>query len=187
MTPPGSEDRPSAPRTPAGPLAISAEDLGLHGGGAVYEHVTVAVPAGRLLVVRGPAGSGRTSLLLTLAGRMVPDAGRLEVFGHLLPRHAMTVRHLVAVGEITGINGLDDALTVEQHIAERLALHSPWWQWWIRRSAVRAVIEKIDEAIAYAFGAAAGAGDGTGHSAGGRGWFFLCANSGRQAHSLCIA
>lgn len=43
--------------------------------GPVFEDVDVDVPAGGLLAAHGPAGSGRTSLLLALAGRMRLSGG----------------------------------------------------------------------------------------------------------------
>lgn len=65
--------------------------------GPVFEGVDLDVPAGGLLAVHGPAGSGRTSLLLALAGRMRLSGGAVRVGGHVLPAEGRRVRRLVAV------------------------------------------------------------------------------------------
>jgi len=73
--------------------AVLARGLGVvERGGPVFRGVDADVPAGGLLVVRGPARSGRTSLLLTLAGRMAFTEGDLVVDGHRLPEGADAVR-----------------------------------------------------------------------------------------------
>ncbi|NKY07989.1 AAA family ATPase, partial [Cellulomonas hominis] len=86
MTSTSPSARPAhATGTPPAPpvIAVHARDLRLNGArGTVYGPVDLEVPAGTLAVVQGPQGGGRSSLLLTLAGRMVPDAGsRLTVLG----------------------------------------------------------------------------------------------------------
>ncbi|TVT23945.1 ABC transporter ATP-binding protein, partial [Amycolatopsis rhizosphaerae] len=51
--------------------AVTARGLGVRGPrGPVFENVDLEVPAGGFLVVHGPGGSGRTSLLLALSGRL---------------------------------------------------------------------------------------------------------------------
>ncbi|WP_432513837.1 ABC transporter ATP-binding protein [Kineococcus sp. SYSU DK001] len=128
---------------------ISAEGLGLRAGGrTVYSGVDLDVPAGSTLVVRGRAGAGKTSLLLTLAGRMRPTAGRLSVLGEELPARARSVRRRVALAEVRGVNELDDALTVEQHVAERLVLHQPWHRPWVGEEQVAEQLHRVERALA---------------------------------------
>ena len=78
-----------APQVEAPPPAVRARALQLHADrGAVYGPVDLDLAAGALTLIQGPQGAGRTSLLLTLAGRMVPDAPcDLVVLGHRLPGH----------------------------------------------------------------------------------------------------
>jgi ABC-type branched-subunit amino acid transport system ATPase component len=110
-------------------LAISARGLRLHSGrGEVYGPVDVDVPAGELVVVQGPQGAGRSSLLLTLAGRMVPDRGaELVVLGEPLPARRRAVQRRSAVAGFAGIDELDESITVGAALRERLAWTSPWW------------------------------------------------------------
>jgi RND superfamily putative drug exporter len=79
--------------------AITAADLRLDdaAGHPVLRDVSVRVPAGGVLVVDGPHRSGRTALLLTLAGRTHADSGTLKVAGLLAPDRAAAIRGRVAV------------------------------------------------------------------------------------------
>ncbi|GII01047.1 ATP-binding cassette domain-containing protein [Planobispora takensis] len=101
----------------SGGVAVHAEGLSLRGGhGWVYRDVGLDAGPGTLTAVAGQAGSGRTGLLLTLAGRMRPTAGVLTVAGHARPG---AVRRVAALGPVEGVNDLDRALTVREHVRER--------------------------------------------------------------------
>lgn len=106
---------------------IHATNLALSAGrGPVYGPLTFHIEH-PLSVLRGDPGSGRTSLLLTLAGRMKHDAGSLTVGGHKLPRSLRTVQKLSAIAGFTGIDELEESVTVAATLRERLAWISPWW------------------------------------------------------------
>src|SRR6476660_5084345 len=79
---PPTEALPAA-ATPTPVLVASG--LGVQGNaGWIFRDVDLRLPAGSLTAVVGPAGCGRSSLLLALAGRMRPTAGSLSVLGHNL-------------------------------------------------------------------------------------------------------
>lgn len=101
-----------------------------------------------MVVVRGGSGAGKTALLLTLAGRMTPSAGRLEVNGHLLPDAAAAVRREVSLTEIAGVNDLDPLLTVADHVDERLAT-TTWHPWVSGRDRTEA-LRRLDTLAAAA-------------------------------------
>ncbi|WP_348272850.1 MMPL family transporter [Rathayibacter sp. VKM Ac-2760] len=83
--------------------AVVAEGLCLDGpDGPVYHDVDLRVPAGGALVVHGPHRSGRTALLLTIAGRLAPDAGRLKVDGLVVPIRSAAVRGRVGLVRLAG-------------------------------------------------------------------------------------
>ncbi|MBB2909837.1 ABC-type branched-subunit amino acid transport system ATPase component [Streptosporangium becharense] len=104
-------------------VEVRATGLSLRGEhGWAYRDVTVAAAPGSLTAVTGQAGSGRTSLLLTLAGRMKPTSGTLTVGGATTPR---VIRRLAALGLVDGVNDLDAALSVREHVRERTP--SPPW------------------------------------------------------------
>ncbi|TXS51666.1 ATP-binding cassette domain-containing protein [Streptomyces sp. t39] len=103
--------------------AVTAEGLGLRGPrGWAFRSMDLDVPAGTLVALEGPSGSGRTSLLLALTGRMRPCEGRAEVAGLALPRRMAAVRRISALGPVPGVTDLDPALTVAEHLRERALL-----------------------------------------------------------------
>ena len=121
------EPRAGVDRPPQ--AAVRARGLALHGSrGIVYGPLDLDLPTGGLAVLQGPQGGGRSSLLLTLAGRMVPDrVSWLEVLGEPLPRHRHAVQRRAAVAGFAGIDDLDGSVTVGATVRERLAWLSPWY------------------------------------------------------------
>ncbi|MFC9972615.1 ATP-binding cassette domain-containing protein [Spirillospora sp. NPDC127200] len=100
---------------------VEAVGLGLRARrGWVYSDVHLTAGAGSLVAVAGPGGSGRTSLLLTVAGRMKPTTGMLRVCGHDLPGEAARARRGAAVARATGAVELEQDLRVREHVRERL-------------------------------------------------------------------
>ncbi|MET0821099.1 MAG: MMPL family transporter [Aeromicrobium sp.] len=129
--------------------AITAASVTTEGpDGPVLNDVTVDIEHGHWLVVHGPSGAGKTALLLTIAGRMAFDTGRLRVDGHLLPQEARAVRRSVALAELSGLNDLEDNLTVEQQIAERLSIAS--FGLWVSRRQVSPVLDELNDALGQA-------------------------------------
>lgn len=97
--------------------AVAAEGLRLEGpDGPFYEGVDVRVPAGGLLLVSGPHRSGRTPLLLTFAGRVHADEGRLKVAGYAAPMRASAIRSSVAVARMA--RAVDPVAELRRALAE---------------------------------------------------------------------
>ena len=120
--PPPNLPTPTPTPTPAPTptAALAATGLGLqHGADWIFRDVDLTVAPGTLAAVVGPAGSGRSSLLLTLAGRMQPTAGTLSVLGHDRAADAAAVRELTSVARAAGVIGPEPALTVRESIDER--------------------------------------------------------------------
>ncbi|MFD7031250.1 ATP-binding cassette domain-containing protein [Streptomyces sp. NPDC059917] len=104
--------------TPHG-AAVTAQDFGLKGPrGWVFRGVSLNAPAGSLIAVEGPSGSGRTCLLLALTGRMKPTEGSAEIARHRLPKKMAAVRRITALGPVPGVTDLDPALTVAEQLRE---------------------------------------------------------------------
>ncbi|MBM9622090.1 ATP-binding cassette domain-containing protein [Streptomyces zhihengii] len=135
--------------------AVTAEGLGLKGPrGWAFRSVDLDVPAGTLVAVEGPSGSGRTCLLLALTGRMRPSEGRAEVAGLALPRRMAAVRRISALGPVPGVSDLDPALTVAEHLRERALLQRRFggpFRALLHPRATRAEARaRLDEALAAA-------------------------------------
>ncbi len=134
---------------PHSTAAVSAAGLTTSNGDHLaFNDVAIDLPAGHWLVVHGPGGSGKTALLLTIAGRMSYDHGRLRVNGHLLPQEARAVRRSVSLAEMRGLNDLDGNLSVDEHIAERLSIRRLGL--WVSRSRVATVRARLDHALEHA-------------------------------------
>ncbi|MBX7548765.1 ATP-binding cassette domain-containing protein [Streptomyces sp. tea 10] len=104
---------------------VTAEGLGLKGPrGWAFRGLTFDAEPGSLIAIEGPSGSGRTSLLLALTGRMKPTEGTAAVGGLALPRRMAALRRISAVANAAGVTDLEPALTVGEHLRERALLQS---------------------------------------------------------------
>lgn len=97
--------------------------------GWVFRDVDLDIHAGELIALTGPAGSGRTSLLLALAGRFVTNHGAIE---RTQP---------AALGYVPGVSEPEPGLTVAEHVEERLLLlgRARWRRSW-RRQLISAAL-----------------------------------------------
>jgi ABC-2 type transport system ATP-binding protein len=101
-------------------FAVAASGLGARTRrGWIYRDVTCTVRAGQVGAVVGPAGSGRTSLLLAVAARMAFSTGSLTVCGNELPGRSGRVRATVAIARAGGVAELEPWLRVRDHLIER--------------------------------------------------------------------
>src|SRR5689334_12274030 len=75
----------------------------------LFQDLDVTVEPGEVVAVVGPPGSGRTTLLLSLAGRFKLSAGRVVV-------------DRAALGYVPSVTEPEPVFTVSQHIRERRAL-----------------------------------------------------------------
>jgi ABC-2 type transport system ATP-binding protein len=87
--------------------------------GRVYSGFGLRANAGQVVAIAGRGGSGRTSVLLTLGGRMRASEGKLRVCGQVLPDAAARVRALTSVARIGGAAELEPGLRVADHVRER--------------------------------------------------------------------
>jgi ABC-2 type transport system ATP-binding protein len=93
---------------------VSARGLGLRTRrGWIFRDVDLDVKPGELVALTGPSGSGRTSLLLALAGRFVTNQGTVERCGP------------AALGYVPDVSEPEPGLTVAEHVEERLLLCRP--------------------------------------------------------------
>jgi ABC-type multidrug transport system ATPase subunit len=106
-----------------GGVRVTAEGFGLRGPrGWAFRGVGVDAKPGSLIAVEGSSGSGRTSLLLALTGRMKATEGTATVGTARLPKQLAAVRRVSALAHVSGVTDLDPALTVGEHLHERALL-----------------------------------------------------------------
>lgn len=112
------------PLAPRGPLFARARDLGLRTMlGCPYAGMDIDVHKGELTALRGRNGSGKTALLLTLAGRMAHTQGSLEIMGATMPKQRGHVQRHVGLGLIKGVNDLQDNLPVASVVSAEFELY----------------------------------------------------------------
>ncbi|WP_439110327.1 heme ABC exporter ATP-binding protein CcmA [Lentibacter sp.] len=86
-------------------MDLIVDNLGVARGGVpVLEGVSFALEAGQALVLRGPNGIGKTTLLRTLAGLQMPLSGAIS-----LDREAMAYA--------AHVDGIKTTLTVQENLA----------------------------------------------------------------------
>jgi energy-coupling factor transporter ATP-binding protein EcfA2 len=107
-------------------VAVTARAITMRGPwGPVYGPLDLDITAGGVTVLLCPPGSGRTALLMTLAGRMRPVSGSLSVFGRT------RVRDIFANAALAGIDELDtvaESVTVRDLITEQLRWDAKWYK-----------------------------------------------------------
>src|SRR4030095_13213675 len=81
-----------------GQPAILAEGLGKRFGEVrALDGVDLELPAGKVLALLGPNGSGKTTIVRILATLLAPDGGRARVAGFDVVAEAGAVRRLIGL------------------------------------------------------------------------------------------
>lgn len=118
---------PEEAKAPAeAPVAVKARGITMTGPwGRVFGPLDLDVAAGGVSLLIGPPGSGRTALLMNLAGRMKPSAGTVTVFGH------SKAREIFDVAALAGVENLDaifESVTVRDLITEQIRWDAAWYR-----------------------------------------------------------
>ena len=92
--------------------------------GTLFHDISLTVRPASLAAIVGPSGTGRSSLLLTLTGRMGITAGMLAVAGRKLADSASEIRALTSVARIGNTIGPEPALTVNESVDESCLLEN---------------------------------------------------------------
>jgi ABC-type lipoprotein export system ATPase subunit len=98
-------------------LVLTGSDLRYAvGGRTILDGIDVQAPAGRVLAVRGPSGSGKSSLLAILGGLIAPSSGTVTLGGeHVGPDSDLVLRRRFAL--VLQGYGLVAALTAHENVA----------------------------------------------------------------------
>ena len=96
-------------------LALRIEGLTRDFGSMrAVDGLSLAVPAGTIFGFLGPNGAGKTTTIRMLLGLLEPTAGRAEVLGFDVARHADEVR--ARTGALLEHTGLYEHLTAEENL-----------------------------------------------------------------------
>lgn len=110
--------------TPAG-VELAARTRGLHksyGKTVAVDDVDLDIPAGSVLGMLGPNGSGKTTTIRMLLGLVRPGAGEVELLGHPMPSQA--AQALPDVGALVEGPGFHPFLSGRENLL-RLAAAEP--------------------------------------------------------------
>ena len=92
-----------------------AEGLVKHyNGQRVVDDLSLTIAPGECLGVIGPNGAGKTTTLRMCLGLVVPDAGRIEIFG--LPVPAAVREAKKRIGVVTQFDSLDPDFTCAENL-----------------------------------------------------------------------
>lgn len=105
MSSPYIECRGLTLKTPAGP---------------VYENVNFTAEKGQVIAIFGTEGSGRTSLMLTMAGRMKASKGDLKVAGFSIAKEYRKVRKISSLTLIPRVNDVPENTKIDDILAAEL-------------------------------------------------------------------
>ncbi len=110
------------------------------GDRTILDGISVQVSSGRVLAVRGPSGSGKSSLLTMLGGLIAPTGGTVTLDGaRVTPSSDLALRR--RFGFVLQGYGLVAALTAHENVAFALqAAQVPRAE---VRSRVQAVLERV--------------------------------------------
>lgn len=79
------------------------------GGRRVFEDLSFVMNPGDLLILRGPNGTGKSSLLRVIAGLVEPSSGHIDFDGEPVPQHLVYCGHLDALkSNLTLAENLED-------------------------------------------------------------------------------
>ncbi|MFC5370282.1 ATP-binding cassette domain-containing protein [Arcanobacterium bovis] len=116
--------------------------------GAIIEPLDFSIEPGTLTIFLGHAGSGRTSLLLALTGRLkLSKQSQLYVLGYELPDDMRAVRNESEIIGVNDLDRLDEQVTVGATVRERLSLYARAWT-----HIPRVTDAKVNEILAPIFG-----------------------------------
>ena len=120
---------------------IQAQDLTLKTPmGPVYEHVSFTCGKGQVISIFGSEGCGKTSLLLTLAGRMKANSGTAKVAGFDLKKEYKKIRKISNITIVERVNDVPTNSRIDDIIAAELQVVGKSG----RKAGVKAFLEEWD-------------------------------------------
>jgi len=113
---PNSNSKNSTRGTPV----VRIRDLVFRRGGrTILDGINIEIPRGSIVAFMGPSGVGKTTILRLISGQLRPDAGTIEINGHLVS--AMSNRELHQFRRNIGVLLQDGALFTDLTVFENIA------------------------------------------------------------------
>lgn len=134
-----------------GATVISAEELVAGSADHLVAPLSIAAPAGSLVCVTG-AAVDRRLVAATIAGRIEPVSGRVQVAGFPLPSEAAKVRSLVALADVGGLERAETTVTIGALLRERLEMTQPVGRMWNTSSRSRNWLDRSNDVLRTAAG-----------------------------------
>lgn len=117
------------PATVANGVRVQADGIGIRTKrGGVFRDVSFSVRPGEVLAVCGSGGSGRTSLLLAISGRMRLSEGTLAIDSRRLPGAGPWVRRNSSVCPAPTIDPLVENMRVSEELRRAELFAGPRWR-----------------------------------------------------------
>jgi len=111
------------PSKPAPTIACLEGATKAYGAHRVLEGFDFALEAGSVTALLGPNGAGKSTVAGLLAGRLLPDEGRVRLFGHD-PSHQLARARM---GIMLQAGGLPETLTVAEAVDLERQLGGTAW------------------------------------------------------------
>jgi branched-chain amino acid transport system ATP-binding protein len=114
-------------------IALALDTVTVRFGGVLaVDKVSMTVRAGERRAVIGPNGAGKTTLFRAVSGEVLPNNGKVELFGNDITRKPPNRRAHLGIGRTYQVTNLFPALSVEENVT--VAAHGlstrRFWSWW---------------------------------------------------------
>ncbi len=92
----------------------------------IFDRISLRIPAGKIVAVMGPSGTGKTTLLRLIGGQIKPNSGKILVDGHSIPELSRTELFSVrrSMGMLFQSGALFTDLSVFDNVAFPLRIHT---------------------------------------------------------------
>jgi branched-chain amino acid transport system ATP-binding protein len=99
------------------PLILDVQELSAgYGDSLVVRNLNLSVPAGRCVVIIGPNGHGKTTLLRTISGLLKPQHGEIRLGDERIDGRSADAISLAGMVHIPQGDGLFPNMTVEENL-----------------------------------------------------------------------